>query len=254
MDKEAKKKEVKVKKDPKRKPDYDETEVPKVLKEPIDPPAQPLRSRKDYGESPSDAAMVKDIPMKDMEQKEKDINTPPPPPMPKSAPVSMPGPEPLSEPDPDMIKDYDTPPCGCLKPSTPPMTPMAPPPISEEVVLPTSDEDGGFVTILICPDCGNEGPFNMTPPPGIPMEARRFKCAKCQTIIPYKAISKTASGKYTVVTAHCMDPHFKTIRKLVKPGELSKGDASKAITALDKIYDKYLTLEKHMKDCAGSSC
>lgn len=240
MDRVAIKKEVKVKKDPKRKPDYDESEVPKVLSEPIAPPSQPLRSRKDYGE---EATMVKEVPMEDMEQKQKDINTPPP--LPPNA-----VPDVVTELGTDILKkDYDAPPsCGCLDLPAPPMPPMAPHPVGEEVVMPTSDEDGGFMTILICPSCDNEGPFNMAPPPGIPMEARKLKCAKCQTIIPYKAISKTASGKYTVVTAHCMDPHFKTIRKLIKPGELSKGDASKAAAALDKIHDKYLELEKSLKD------
>lgn len=237
MDKEAKKKEVKVKKDEKRKPDYDEADVPKVLKEPIAPLSQPLRSRKDYGENPEEAAMVKDVPLEDMEQKEHNVNTPPPP---------MTDPGTVSEP----INDYDTPPCGCIPPALPNAGQMNQPPVSEEVVMPASDE--GFITILVCPNCETEGPFNMNPPPGIPMEARKLKCAKCQTIIPYKAISKTASGKYMIVTAHCMDPHFKMLRKILKPGELSKGDASKASTTLDKIYDKYLDLEKHMKDCSGS--
>lgn len=223
----------KEKKDDKRKPDYDEKEVPKVLKGPIKPtaedaPLQPLRSRKDYGEG--DAAMVKDIPVKDIQDQQPSMG------------------DLLKQQNP--VKDYDEPPCGCMSHPTPF---DGQPAVSEEVVLP-SDEDGGFITILVCPDCGTEGPFDLNPPPGINPEGRKLKCARCKTIIPLNMISKTASNKYTLKTAHCMDPQFKIIKGIIKPGELSSKDADKAIKALDKIYDKYRELEKHMKSCVGSSC
>jgi hypothetical protein len=196
------------KKDKERKPDYDEATVPKVLKEPIAPLSQPLSMRKDYGATPEEAAMVKEVPMEDIG---------------KTGPA-----------------DYDEPPCGCSAPQP------IPEPITEEVVPPMGEE--GVVTILVCPECENEGPFNMAPPQGIPLGSRKLKCAKCKTIIPMTTISKTASGKYTVVTAHCMDSQFKAIKKLVKPGELSKSDASKIVSSLDKIYDKYIELEKKIKE------
>jgi hypothetical protein len=227
-----------------RKRDYDDKDVPKVLKGPVklppeEAPLQPLRSRRDYGEGPqpADATMVKDIPVQDLKKQE-----------PMGIPPSMGGaiPPPPSQPMP--IKDYDDPSCGC---SPPPMSPMNQPAVSEEVVLPAPDEDGGFITILVCPDCGTEGPFDLNPPPGINPEGRKLKCARCKTIIPLNMISKTASNKYTVKTAHCMDPQFKAIKSMVKPGELSSGDADKIIKALDKIYDKYIELEKHMKSCEG---
>lgn len=225
----------KEKKEHKRKPDYDEADVPKVLKGPVEvipeepkPLAgQPLRSRRDYGEAPSEApkpseaAMIKSIP-------------------PEGVEVS-----PMQSPD-TLIKDYDTmPPCGCLKNTLPQIPPMdAPQEVSEEVVMPSSDDDEGIVTILVCPDCGTEGPFDMNPPPGIDPLKRKLKCAKCQTIIPLNMVSKTASNKYELKTARCMDPQFKIIKKLVKPGELSGGDADAILKAIDKIYNKYLELEK----------
>jgi hypothetical protein len=252
-------------KEHKRKRDYDETDVPKVLKGPVDTTpkvickncnkeidtssqpevsmgaincpecnatidqkgevlsaskplaGQPLRARRDYGESPqpSDAAMVKDIPM--------DVSPPP-------LPIE--------------VKDYDSPPppCGCLGTPASPISPTdMPHEVSEEVVMPS---DEGIVTILVCPDCGTEGPFDMNPPPGIDPLKRKLKCARCKTIIPLNTISKTASNKYEVKTAHCMDSQFKTIKNLVKPGELSSANADKILEALDKIYKKYLELEK----------
>ena len=224
--------------------DATEKEVPKVLKGPVKPapedaPLQPLRSRRDYGEG--DATMAKDIPMQNIEEKGQG-----------QGPMGMPPPtldSPLAPPQP--MKDYDDPSCGCM---TPPIAPMKQPAVSEEVVLPSDDEEGGFITILVCPDCGTEGPFDFNPPPGIDPEKRKLKCARCKTIIPLNMISKTASNKYVLKTAHCMDHQFKAIKSILKPGELSSGDADKARKALDKIYDKYLELEKHMKSCSGSSC
>jgi hypothetical protein len=208
-----------------RKPDYDEKKVPKVLQGPVkDAPLQPLRSRRDYGEG--DAAMVKDIPVKDIQDQEPSMSPP------------MGGPLPISQP----VKDYDEPSCGCMPPPPLPNQPA----VSEEVMLPSPDEEGGLVAILVCPDCGTEGPFDLNPPPGIKPEGRKLKCARCKTIIPLNMISKTASNKYTLKTAHCMDPQFKTIRGIIKPGELSSGDADKARKALDKIHDKYIELEKHV--------
>jgi hypothetical protein len=229
-------------KEHKRKRDYDETDVPKVLKGPVETApekepkptlplaGQPLRARRDYGEAPqpSDAAMVKSIPMEEQGIPEpKAMDMPP-------APPAVP------------IKDYDAPPpCGCLGTPSPQIPPMdIPHEVSEEIVMPSTDEDEGIVTILVCPDCGTEGPFDMDPPPGIDPLKRKLKCAYCKTIIPLNMISKTASNKYEVKTAHCMDSQFKAIKNLVKPGELSSADADNIIGALDKIYKKYLELEK----------
>jgi hypothetical protein len=197
-------------KDKSRKPDYDEKEIPKVLKGPVEPPKEdkpeavlegaPLRSRPDYGEDPvgpQEAAMVKDIPIKDLGDK--------PP-----------------------VKDYDEPEgCPCEEPQT-----GGPGELSEEVCGP----EEGMVTILVCPDCGNEGPFNMAPPAGIPMEARKLKCSSCKSDIPFIGIVKMASGKYVVAGTDSIKSLADRIRGIVKQGVIVTWDLAQDVSvSLDRI-------------------
>ena len=201
----------------KRKPDYDEKEIPKVLKGPVkaEPKpiaGQPLRARPDYGEDPvgppQDAAMMKDIPLQDISKK-----------------------MPAGKPDYDMA---GAPPCGCHPPKA-----EGPGAVGEEVCMPGGpDDEGGFVTILVCPDCGNEGPFNMAPPAGIPMEARKLKCAKCKTVIPFKGLVKTASGKYMLAGSGSIESLVDRIRGIVKQGTIITWDLAQDVnTTLDRICE-----------------
>jgi len=227
-----------------RKPkDYDIPDVPKVLKGKVEPGSQqPLMMRKDYG-APEEAAMTKNIPLEDVEDKVKGMGPG----------MGMKPPMPLAMPPASGPMDYDDPVpggCGCKGTPAPLPMPELNPAVSEEVVMP-SDEDGGVITILVCPDCGTEGPFDMEPPPGTKPETRKLKCARCKTIIPLNLISKTASNKYEVKVSHCMDSEFKTIKKIVKSSEMESKDADRVVSALDKIYKKYLELEKHMKSCGS---
>ena len=239
-------KEKKDKKDRKPK-DYDLPDVPKVLKGEVKPLSQqPLMMRKDYG-APEDAAMTKNIPIEDVEDKVKEPGKGMKPPMPLAMPPAT-GPMDYDDPIPGGCGCDNAPSCGC-GPKPLPMPPENPA-VSEEVVMPP-DEDGGVITILVCPDCGTEGPFDMEPPPGIKPETRKLKCARCKTTIPLNLISKTASNKYEVKVSHCMDSEFKTIKKIVKSSEMESKDADRVVSALDKIYKKYLELEKHMKSCGS---
>jgi hypothetical protein len=205
-------------KDKSRKPDYDEKEIPKVLKGPVEPPKEdkpeavlegaPLRSRPDYGEDPvgpQEAAMMKDIPIKDLGK-------------------------------PPVLKDYDeSEGCPCQEPQT------GGPEVGEEVCMP-GQGDQGTITILVCPDCGNEGPFNMAPPAGIPMEARTLKCASCKSDIPFKGIVKTASGKYVVAGTDSIKSMADRIRGIVKQG---------VIVTWDLAQDVSVTLDRICKLCEG---
>jgi hypothetical protein len=183
-------------KDTKRKPDYDD--VPKVLKGPVkgEPAAQPLSIRPDYGEGQVGPAAA----------------------MQKEIPVQ----------DISQKPDYDTGvPCPCQQPGGPP--------VSEEVCMP-GEGDQGMLTILICPDCGTEGPFNMTPPPGVPMESRQLRCAKCLTRIPFKGLVRTASGRYKLAGADSIDALADRIRGFLKVGTILTWDICNDInTTLDRI-------------------
>jgi hypothetical protein len=209
------------KKDPERKPDYDDKDIPKVLKGKIpEGPLSPLRNRKDYG---GDGAMMKEISPKDLSK------------------------EPVKEPAPVVKGDYDDisthPLCPCQ--GKPPENNTS---ISEELMLP-DDKGKGFMSILVCPDCGNEGPFNIVPPQEVPVEDRKLKCAKCETVVGFKGLVKIASGKYVV--AHCMDPQFDRIKGLLKPDTiLTKDLVGDILATLDKIYRKYRDLEQKGKDIA----
>jgi hypothetical protein len=209
-------------KDPKRKPqDYDETEIPKVLKKPI-PPSEPLRARKDYGE----ASMLKEVKPIDLTK------------------------EPIKEEGP-IVKapaDYDEP-CPCMK--KPEDSPCAKgpgaAPVSEEMVLPGAGGKG-FITILVCPDCGTEGPFNMDGPEGIPMEARTLKCAKCKTVVGFKGLVKTASGKY-VSAGSSVEALVDRIRGLIKQGTVITWDIANDINvSLDGICKKIKESSRKEKD------
>ena len=123
-----------------RKPDYDEKEIPKVLKGPVEPPADkpavepfgsPLRARPDYGE----AGMIKEIPVKDVGQD-----------------------------SPAVPQDYDEPESEC-GPSCPCQGDQGG--VTEEVAVEPGDGQS-MMMVLICPDCGNEGPIQYVPSCGYP--------------------------------------------------------------------------------------
>lgn len=206
-------------KDKKRKPDYDD--VPKVLKGPVKadpvkdvPSGHPLQMRPDYGKGqvgPQEAAMVKEIPMGE------------------SVGIGTASPSQKLDIRPATKPDYDSAPaCGCMGQGTPG-------PVSEEVSMP-GEGGQGLITILVCPDCGTEGPFNMTPPPGIPMEARTLRCASCKAKIPFKGIVKTASGKYMVAGTDSIEALVDRIRSIVKQGVIVTWDlAADVNTTLDRI-------------------
>ena len=214
-------------KDKKRKPDYDEKEIPKVLKGPVEAPvedkpesivdigAQPLRARPDYMENPvgPQATMVKEIPMQDLGK-----NKPP------------------------VLKDYDGPE-GCPCQDLPQGDSEE---VSEETVMPG---DEGMLTVLICPSCNNEGPFKMTPPPGISMEARTLKCAKCHTKIPFNKLIKTASGRYVVAGSNDIKSLISHIKGFLKVGNILTWDIINDINvSLDTICKKFEGINKKDKD------
>ena len=203
-----------------RKPkDYDEVDVPKVLKGPV-PSLQPLRSRKDYGEGEGEGSMLKEIPLMDLSEALEEK---------KSEPVM----EPLTLPS----MDYDDEPC---EPCT---CKEEVPPLSEEVTMPN-----GKITILVCPECNNEGPFNIEPPPGMPIETRTLKCAKCSTVVVFKGLMKTASGKY-VVACGDVKSLADRIRGLVRQGDIITWDIAQDVnTSLDKICDLVSKKDKKSKD------
>ena len=226
---------AKDKKDTKRKPDYDEKEIPKVLSGPVEPPAedkpdpksdpkpeifgQPLRSRPDYDEG--QAAIMKDIPLN---INGVGIGT-------QKSPSGL-----------DIRPDYDQPEPEC-EPSCPCQGDQGG--VTEEVAIEPGDGKG-MMMVLICPDCGAEGPFNMTPPAGIPMESRQLKCAKCQTKIPFKGIVKTASGKFVVAGRDDIKSLVSRIKGYLKVGSILTWDIINDINIsldtmckkLDKTKDK----------------
>lgn len=54
--------------------------------------------------------------------------------------------------------------------------------------------------ILVCPDCDTEAPFNLVPPPGVPVGRRVLCCASCGSDIKFPKLSRSASdGKYRIV-------------------------------------------------------
>jgi hypothetical protein len=187
------------KKDPDRKPkDYDEKDIPKVLKGPI----SPLGIRKDYGEAEAD--MLKELP-----------NTPPPV-------VQVP-------------IDYDSG-CPCQE-----CQDQAVSPVTEET-CPSEEE----VSILVCPNCGTEGPFQPKPPEGVPLEVRSLKCAKCKTSIKFNSIVKTASGKYVTAGSRDVQSLVDRIRGLIKLGQVMSWDIVNDINiSLDEIVKK--SKEKNSK-------
>jgi DNA-directed RNA polymerase subunit RPC12/RpoP len=122
--------------------------------------------------------------------------------------------------------NYDEP-CPCQAPGGPEL--------QEELVKEMSPEMG-MMTILICPDCGTEGPFNMEPPAGIPLETRKLKCAKCSTKISFKGLVKTASGKYILAGSNSIKALTDRIRGIVRQGEIITWDlANDVSTTLDQI-------------------
>jgi hypothetical protein len=189
-------------KDKKRKPDYDD--VPKVLKGPVkaEPSGMPLQARPDYGKGQvgpvQDATMTKDIPLG------------------QGAP-------------PRILPDYDSGiPCPCQQ--------AGGSPLSEEVCVPRDDGGEGLITILVCPDCGTEGPFNLAPPQGVMVEARTLKCAKCQAKIPFRQLVKTASGRYVVAGSDSIEALTDRIRGLIRQGQVITWDMVSDVGAtLDRI-------------------
>ena len=211
-----------------RKPDFDEKEIPKVLKGPVEPPTedkpksesfgQPLRARPDYDEG--QAAMMKDIPL--------NIN---------GVGVGTQGPSSnldIESDKPGVLQDYDEPECG---PSCPCQGDQGG--ITEEVAIEPGDGQG-MVMVLICPDCGAEGPFNMTPPTGIPMEDRQLKCAKCQAKVPFKGIIKLASGKYVIAGRDDVKSLISHIKGYLKVGSILTWDIIHDIEiSLDTLCKKF---------------
>lgn len=96
-------------------------------------------------------------------------------------------------------KDYDAPAdCGCMAPEEPAgmvKTIDIPEDIPSET--PKGPEE---IAILICPECSDEAPFSLAPPPGIPMGRRNFHCRRCGSSVNFSSIGKDASsGKFRVI-------------------------------------------------------
>ena len=86
----------------------------------------------------------------------------------------------------------------------------------------------------------------MSPPAGIPMEARKLKCAKCHTQIPFAGIVKTASGKFVVAGRDDVKSLISRIKGYLKVGSILTWDIINDINiSLDTLCKK---MDKKDKD------